>query len=173
MLKYIQMFGFIGVFVFAGIMVLVIAGTQELLPRIMRPDAYARFAAGYGDDLVIGVTVTLFITYVFAYVIAVFIGPALSFFGGGPATRRILKYGRPATAVIKSIGESSQGGVITVNDQPYLNLILEVNDGARAPYVVSLDTIIPRFAVPQFQPGAVIAVKVDPNDTEKIAIAWQ
>jgi hypothetical protein len=37
---------------------------------------------------------------------------------------------------------------------------------------VSFDTIIPRYAVPQFQPGAVIPIKVDSNDPEQIAIVW-
>jgi hypothetical protein len=31
-------------------------------------------------------------------------------------------------------------GVVTVNNQPYLNLTVEVDDGSRAPYVVSFDT---------------------------------
>jgi hypothetical protein len=172
MRKYLSTLGFFGVFVAAGLMVAVIVGTEELAPKFMRPDVYARFVAGYGDDLVIGVSVFLFIAYVLTYTFLVFIGPTLSFFGGGATTRRILRTGRPATAVVKHIGESSQGGVITVNDQPYLNLVLEVNDGARTPYEVSLDTIIPRYAVPQFQPGAMIPVKVDPNDPEQIAIVW-
>lgn len=165
------MLGFAGVFVGAFALAGLIIGVEELAPKFMRPDVYARFTAGYADDLVIGTGVALYIGYFFVYITATFWGPTASLFGFG--TKRILKYGRPAMATVKSIGESSQGGVITVNDQPYLNLLLEVNDGTRAPYEVSLDTIIPRAVVPQFQPGAVIAVKVDPNDPRKVAIVWQ
>ncbi len=98
--------------------------------------------------------------------------PMMSFFGGSLRTRRIRRTGRPATAVVKHIGENSQGGVITVNNQPYLNLVLEVNDGFQAPYEVSLDTVVPRVAVPQLQPGAVITVRVDPADPAAVAIVW-
>jgi hypothetical protein len=170
MRKYLFTLGFFGVFAMAGAMVLAIVGVEELAPKFMRPETYARFVGGYGDDLVIGVAIASFVTYVLAYTFAVFWKPTASFFGFG--RRRILRTGRPATAVVKRIGESSQGGVITVNDQPYLNLVLEVNDGARTPYEVSFDTIIPRYAVPQFQPGALIPIKIDPNDPEQIAIVW-
>jgi hypothetical protein len=65
------------------------------------------------------------------------------------------------------------GGVMTINDQPYLNLKLEVHDKGRDPYPVSLDTIIPRAAVPQFQPGANIPVRVDPSDPQQVVIDWK
>jgi hypothetical protein len=104
--------------------------------------------------------------------ISFFIGPMLSFFGGSPSTRKILKTGRTAYGIIKGISESSMGGVITVNNQPYVNLKIEVNDGMRAPYIVSLDTIIPRLSVPAFQPGVMIPIKIDLEDHEKIAIDW-
>jgi len=104
--------------------------------------------------------------------ISFFIKPMLSFFGGSPRTRKILKYGLPADGVIKAINESSQGGVITVNDQPYVNLTIEVHDGMRAPYLVSLDTILPRVSVPVFQPGNIISLRVDPEDPQFVTIDW-
>ena len=65
------------------------------------------------------------------------------------------------------------GGVMTINDQPYLNLKLEVHDEGRTPYPVSLDTIVPRAAVPQFQPGANIPIKIDPDDPQNVVIDWK
>lgn len=114
----------------------------------------------------------IFIALPFVTSLLLFAPAMFSFFGGSPGTRRILANGRSADGVIKSIGESSLGGVITVNNQPYLNLLLEVHDSYQAPYIVSLDTIIPRTAVPQFQPGAIIPIKIDPNDPMKVAINW-
>jgi hypothetical protein len=99
-----------------------------------------------------------------------FIGPMFSFFGGSAATKRILREGRPATGKVLAIGESSQGGTITVNNQPYLGITMEINDGFRTPYQVTVDTIVPRYAIPQYQPGAVINVMVDKEDPEKVAI---
>lgn len=103
----------------------------------------------------------------------IFKGPMKSFLGGGRERRFLQEHGIPAEGVIKAIGESSMGGTITVNDQPYLNLQLEVREGSHQPYLASLDTIIPRAQVPQFQPGAVIPLLIHPEDPTKIAINWQ
>lgn len=100
-----------------------------------------------------------------------FIKPFLAF--TGRASRKILREGRPGAAIIMSIGENSEGGTVTINDQPYLNLKLEIRDGSKDPYMVSIDTVIPRASLPQFQPGAVIPIKIHPTDPQKVAIDWQ
>ena len=109
----------------------------------------------------------------FIVIFKIFRKPFMSFFGGTRDMKRILTTGRPAMAVVQQIGENSRGGVMTINDQPFLNLQLEVHDEGRSPYPVSLDTIIPRAAVPQFQPGANIPVRVDPNDPQQVVIDWK
>ncbi len=48
--------------------------------------------------------------------------------------------------------------------------LVEVNDGFRTPYVTSVDTIVPRYAIPQYQPGGVLNLMVDKDDPEKVAI---
>ncbi|MCK4593462.1 hypothetical protein KAU45_03090 [bacterium] len=98
---------------------------------------------------------------------------AFGAFFGTKESKRIARFGRPAEAVVLAIGENSEGGVVTINDQPLLNLQLEVHDGATPPYVVSFDTIIPRAAVPRFQPGAVIPIKIDPENPQKVIVDWQ
>jgi hypothetical protein len=92
--------------------------------------------------------------------------------GGAARERRILATGRPAAATVISLDENSGGGVVTVNDQPYLNLVLEVNDGVGPPFAVSMDLVIPRTALPRFQPGAVIPVKIDPGNPRRVVIDW-
>jgi hypothetical protein len=72
----------------------------------------------------------------------------------------------------RAIRTYAGGGVVTVNDQPYLNLVLRVEDGMRAAYETNVDAIIPRTAVPQFQPGAVIPVKVDPQDPKRVVLEY-
>lgn len=91
-----------------------------------------------------------------------------TFLGQGKTAAQILKTGWPATATVLSIGESRQGGVMTINNQPLLNLKLLIEEGGKAPYEVSLDTLIPRSAVPQFQPGANFKVKIDPANPQII-----
>jgi hypothetical protein len=98
---------------------------------------------------------------------------AFGAFFGTKESKRIQRLGREATGVVQAIGENSQGGIVTINDQPLLNLQLEVHDGDAPPYPVSFDTVIPRAAVPQFQPGAVIPIKIDPDDPQKVIVDWQ
>jgi hypothetical protein len=99
----------------------------------------------------------------------VFFGAAAPFRRATRETERVLAAGRPAKAVVKSISESSLGATVTVNDQPYMNLTLEIHDGYSDPYVVRFDTVVPRTEVPRVQPGEEIAVKVD---GEKVAVVW-
>lgn len=94
-------------------------------------------------------------------------GRSFSFFWGtDKKAKEILEHGEQAIATVLAIGESSRGKTITINDQPYLNLRLEIDDGRKTPYQVSFDTIIPRATVPQFQPGASFPVKVDPQNPQ-------
>jgi hypothetical protein len=91
-------------------------------------------------------------------------------FGGGKERKRILAEGRPAIGEIIQLGENSGGGYMTINDQPVVNLKLRIYDGDKPPYEVSFDTIISRLAVPQFQPGVRIPVKIDPLDPNNVII---
>jgi hypothetical protein len=95
------------------------------------------------------------------------------FWGSGKKAKEILSTGKSATATLVALGESSQGGTVTINDQPYLNLKLQIDDGYKQPYEVSLDTVIPRSAVPQFQPGASFKVKIDPADPNTVVFDAQ
>lgn len=140
--------------------------TPIWVPAIFGNKAITLESAGFLPGLITAVCVILIVVLS----LLPFIGPMFSFFGGSGETKRILREGRPATGKIISIGESSQGGTITVNDNPYLGISMEVNDGFRTPYVVSVDTIVPRYAIPQYQPGAVLNLMVDKEDNEKVAI---
>lgn len=97
-------------------------------------------------------------------------GKGHPFFGGNKEAENILKTGKPATATVIQLGECSKGGIVTINDQPYVNLKLRIDDGKKKPYEVSFDILIPRTAVPQFQPGVVFPIKIDPNDQNKVVI---
>jgi len=104
----------------------------------------------------------------------IFGGKGISFFWGrGKSARQVLAGGSDATATVVSIGENSQGGIVTINDQPLLNLVLRIDNNYDPEYDVSFDTIIPRSAVPQFQPGARFAVKVDKADKNSVVFNAQ
>ena len=97
-------------------------------------------------------------------------GSSNTFFGQGKKAKNILETGRGATATVVALAENSGGGVVTINDQPYLNLKLSIDDGKNPAYEVSFDTIVPRSAVPQFQPGASFKVKIDPANPQTVVI---
>ncbi|MCP4230327.1 MAG: hypothetical protein GY771_09300, partial [bacterium] len=92
------------------------------------------------------------------------------FFRGSPETRRIRKEGRSATAKIVAIGGSDEGGKELPEGFENMALTLEIDDGVRSPYLVSIASIVPYSVKAQCQPGAVINVKVDNDDPEKIVI---
>jgi hypothetical protein len=101
---------------------------------------------------------------------AVFSGSNNTFFGKGKEAGKILETGRSATATVVSLEENSGGGVVTINGQPYLNLKLLVDDNLNPAYEVSFDTVIPRSAVPQFQPGAAFEVKIDQTNPQIVVL---
>jgi hypothetical protein len=90
------------------------------------------------------------------------------FWGNGKVAAQILETGDEAIATIISVGENSKGGVLTINDQPVLNLVFSVKKKNLNAYEISMDILVPRAAVPQLQPGAQIPVKVDRQDNSKI-----
>lgn len=90
------------------------------------------------------------------------------FLGKGRKARKILAYGRAAKATLLGIDENSGGGTVTINDDPYLNLKLKIDDGSSHPYDVSLDAVVPRYLVPAFQPGASFPVRIDPQDMQVV-----
>ncbi|MCP4229470.1 MAG: hypothetical protein GY771_04905 [bacterium] len=96
--------------------------------------------------------------------------PKLAYMRGNAETRRIRKEGRPAKAVVVAIAESDVGE----NDLPdgfeNMTLTLEIDDGVRSPYLVSIESIVPYSVTAQYQPGAEINVKVDNDDPEIVAI---
>jgi hypothetical protein len=98
--------------------------------------------------------------------------PVFDIFRGMNARAKLRATGLPGRAVVRSLGGPSGGGTVTVNDQPLLSLTLEITDGFGDPYVVSFDTVVPRYAVPQIQPGENIPVKIDPNDRQRVAVDW-
>ncbi len=82
----------------------------------------------------------------------------------------IRRRGRPAEAVVVSLDENSEGGTVLVNEQPYLNLLLEVREEGAKPYFASVDTVIPEYALPQFQPGSKVEVLIHPHDPQKVRL---
>jgi hypothetical protein len=141
-------------------------------PLVLGPAAYEWLDTSSAPVIItIGLLLLPFLVVGFVFY-GVFFSTAAPFRRATREAKKVLGRGRPAKAVVKSISESNLGATVTVNDQPYLNLTLEIHDGYSDPYVVSFDTVVPRTEVPRVQPGSELAVKVDPVDPENVAVVW-
>jgi hypothetical protein len=139
---------------------------------VFTPIVIILFFIGASQSVIVPVIVIGSLILVFVEFKSVFsaFSSANTFFGEGKKARAILETGRSAVATILSLSENSKGGVMTINDQPVLNLKLLIDDGQNQPYETSFDTIIGRSAVPQFQPGGKFKVKIDPTDPKIVVI---
>jgi hypothetical protein len=82
------------------------------------------------------------------------------------AQHRILESGVPGRAKILDIQPT---GTI-VNDQPKVRIFLEVYPQQEEKYEAKVEMVISPVYLPQFQPGAELIVKIDPNDKSKLAV---
>jgi hypothetical protein len=78
--------------------------------------------------------------------------------------KQIWKTGKPATARVVKITEV--GG----DDQPEVDLDLEVRSDGAPETPVKVRSLISRLAIPRIQPGCEIQVRVDPSDAKKIVL---
>lgn len=81
-------------------------------------------------------------------------------------TRELQAMGEPAEATIQEIVDTG----MTLNNDPVVELVLEVRRTGRAGYRARTRTPISRLDVPRFQPGAVVPVKVDPQNPGRVAL---
>jgi len=82
------------------------------------------------------------------------------------AQTRIRGEGQPATAQVISL--DTRGG--SYNDNPYVDLELEVNVDGKPPYRASVTALISKLAIARIQPNCRIAVLVDRNDTSQVVV---
>lgn len=82
----------------------------------------------------------------------------------------LLTTGQPATAVIKAVQEtgiSIQHGMYVI-----LKFNLEVSPAMGSPYLVACRSTVPRIAMSMVGLGKTVAVKVDPQNPNRVAIDW-
>jgi hypothetical protein len=78
--------------------------------------------------------------------------------------------GEPIEAAEAAVIEVHETGVTVNEAYPMVGLTLEVRPVGRAPYKVEAKWLTDRFQIPQFQPGAVIPVLIDPKDPNNVAM---
>ena len=73
--------------------------------------------------------------------------------------------GIPAEAKILDIEDTHW----TVNDDPVCAFLLEIHRGEET-YQARTKIVISRVKVPQFQPGAIVPVRIDPKDPQRVSL---
>lgn len=82
-------------------------------------------------------------------------------------SQRLMSSGRQGTATVTAIRDTG----LTVNENPQVELDLQVTVGGAPAYAVTHRQVVSRVAIPAFQPGATVPVRVDPADQHTLLIA--
>ena len=84
----------------------------------------------------------------------------------GQKAQHLMIDGRVGSATITAVRDTD----ITINENPTVELDLSVVLDGAAPYAVTHRQTISRIAIPSFQPGATVPVRVDPADHSSLII---
>lgn len=83
------------------------------------------------------------------------------------AKEQVAMTGVPMTARLLSM---QQTGAL-VNFNPQVQAMLEVH-GPQGPYQVQTLAVVPQMSIPQFQPGAMVNVRVNPQNPHDVAVVF-
>lgn len=78
-----------------------------------------------------------------------------------------IKDGLLGQATILKIWETG----LRVNERPQIGFLLNVQHPDGSSYEIETKAVIPIIHLPQFQPGATIAVKIDAHNRSRVALA--
>lgn len=125
----------------------------------------------------LGALAGVVVAAIFEPIVAVIVGGVLIFVFGliytlivKPSMRysRIVKSGIPATARIISFRETNT----RINDQPMVELGLEVTLPGKSPYQTKTRAVISYFQAAAFQPGNMLNVVVDREDPMQVVVPY-
>ncbi len=82
-------------------------------------------------------------------------------------SNRLLTTGEAAQATVLRLWDTG----VKLNDNPQVGLVLEVHPDSRPAYQVETKCFVSLIKLAQVQPGAIVNVKFDPIDPNKVALA--
>ena len=80
--------------------------------------------------------------------------------------KRLQKIGIPGKAKIVAVAETN----IAINNNPQLNLVIELKNNAGQVYTTACKTIVSKLKPVQFQPGKEVNVKIDPKNEKNVVL---
>jgi uncharacterized protein HemY len=112
---------------------------------------------------IISIVIPIIITVVVLFFVFRFLGNLSK---AGQATQQLLMTGVPATATVLQL----EDGGMRVNDNPMVNVMLQVNSTQFGTYQAVVQSIVPMIKLAQVQPGQSVNVKVDPSNPQRVAL---
>jgi hypothetical protein len=85
----------------------------------------------------------------------------------GQKAQYLMQAGRVGSATISAVRQTGT----FVNNNPECEIDLQVSVDGSAPYAVTHRQVLAMVALPSFQPGASVPVRVDPTDASSLIIA--
>ncbi|MGI8332938.1 hypothetical protein ACRYCC_23550 [Actinomadura scrupuli] len=84
------------------------------------------------------------------------------------AAGRLVATGVAATASLTAVRDTGS----RINSDPLVELDLLVMAAGRPPYPVTLSSVVPITGMGQLRPGTALAIRVDPQRPEQVAVVW-
>lgn len=85
----------------------------------------------------------------------------------GQKAQHLMANGRVGSATITAIRQTG----MFVNENPQIEMDLQVSLDGTAPYAATHRQVVAMIAIPSFQPGATVPVRVDPQDPQSLIVA--
>lgn len=82
-------------------------------------------------------------------------------------SQHLMTNGRPGTATVVALRKTGT----FVNENPQVEMDLDVTVEGLRTYRATHTQVLAMIAVPQFQPGASVPVRVDPHDPQSLIVA--
>ncbi len=112
-------------------------------------------------SLMLGTAVPIIALTIVAIVVVMFVVRRFT----GP-DKQLLATGETAQATVVQIWDTG----VTINDNPRIGLLLDVQPANRPAYQVKTAQTVSRLQTSMYQPGQTLEVKIDPANPKKIAI---
>jgi hypothetical protein len=106
-----------------------------------------------------GVVIALVVLAVTAVLYRAFLRPLMR-------AEAVLEHGEPAEATVLQMWDTGW----TVNENPQVGLRLAVRPVMGVPYEVETKSVVSRLVVGQLEPGAVVQVRYDPKDPQRVVV---
>ena len=81
--------------------------------------------------------------------------------------QHLMAHGRHGSATVVAVRQTG----MYVNENPQVELDLDVSLDGAAPYRATHRQVLAMIAMPQFQPGTTVPVRVDPQDLQSLIVA--